>query len=164
MEGLILDQAIEGEEATIKLGQGLAPFLKAGDVVALYGELGAGKTCLVRGLAKGLGIAEDQVASPSFSLINEYPGPLPLFHMDCYRLHLDEEIEELGLEEYFDGPGISVIEWAERLKDLPEDRWDIYFVILDETSRHIRIRPSGKIVQRLKGYKHLFNKEECSCP
>ncbi|MGC1404692.1 MAG: tRNA (adenosine(37)-N6)-threonylcarbamoyltransferase complex ATPase subunit type 1 TsaE [Thermodesulfobacteriota bacterium] len=156
MEGFILEQVVEGEQATMQLGQRLASLLKAGDVVALYGELGAGKTCLVRGLAKGLIIAERQVASPSFSLINEYPGPLPLFHMDCYRLHLDEEIEELGLEEYFDGPGITVIEWAERIKDLPEDRLDIVFTILDETGRHIQISPYGKMVQRMKMMKPLF--------
>jgi tRNA threonylcarbamoyladenosine biosynthesis protein TsaE len=156
LEGFILEQVIEGEQATMQLGQWLASLLKAGDVVALYGELGAGKTCLVRGLARGLAIAEGQVASPSYSLINEYPGPLPLFHLDCYRLHLDEEIEELGLEEYFDGPGITVIEWAERIKDLPEDRLDIVFTILDETGRHIRISAYGKMVQRMKGMKPLF--------
>lgn len=156
MEGFIFEQVIEGEGVTLQLGQRMAPWLKAGDVVALYGELGAGKTCLVRGLAKGLGIAEDQVASPSFSLINEYQGPLPLFHLDCYRLHLAEEIEELGLEEYFDGPGITVIEWAERIKELPEDRLDISFSILTETRRHIRISPSGKMVRRMKEVKHLF--------
>lgn len=156
MEGFILEQVVEGEQATMQLGQWLASLLKAGDVVALYGELGAGKTCLVRGLAKGLTIAEGQVASPSYSLINEYPGPLPLFHLDCYRLHLDEEIEELGLEEYFDGLGITVIEWAERIKNLPEDRLDIVFTILDETGRHIRISPYGKMVQRMKVMKPLF--------
>lgn len=167
MEGVSLEQVVEGEGATLRLGQRLAFLLKAGDVVALYGELGAGKTCLVRGLAKGLGIAEDQVASPSFSLINEYPGPIPLFHMDCYRLHSGEEIEELGLEEYFDGPGITVIEWAERIKELPEDRLDISFSILDETRRHIRIRGAGEMVRRMKDYKLkaiILDKEECSCP
>ena len=153
MEGFILEQVVEDEQATMQLGQRLASLLKAGDVVALYGELGAGKTCLVRGLAKGMGIAEGQVASPSFSLINEYPGPMPLFHMDCYRLHLDEEIEELGLEEYFDGPGITIIEWAERIKDLPEDRLDISFTILDETGRHIRIKAYGEKVQWLRKMK-----------
>ena len=152
MKGALLEEAVTGEKTTEQLGQQLASLLRSGDVVALYGELGAGKTCLVRGLAKGLGLEEGLVASPSFSLINEYPGPLPLFHMDCYRLHLDEEIEELGLEEYFDGSGITVIEWAERIKDLPEDRLDISFTILDETGRHIRICPYGKMVQRMSCY------------
>jgi tRNA threonylcarbamoyladenosine biosynthesis protein TsaE len=146
---IILEEESVGEESTMQLGRKLALRLKAGDIVALYGELGAGKTCLVRGLAKGLGVAEGQVASPSFSLINEYPGPIPLFHVDCYRLHLDEEIEELGLEEYFDGPGITIIEWAERIKKLPDDRLDISFRIVDETRRLIRINACGKTVQRM---------------
>jgi tRNA threonylcarbamoyladenosine biosynthesis protein TsaE len=141
LEAFILEQVVEGEKATV--------------------QLGAGKTCLVRGLARGLTLDEDLVASPSFSLINEYPGPLPLFHMDCYRLHLDEEIEELGLEEYFDGPGITVIEWAERIKDLPEDRLDISLTILGETERHIRISPYGKMVRRMKAA--ILDKEACSC-
>ncbi len=145
----ILEEESVSEESTMQLGRKLALWLKAGDVVALYGELGAGKTCLVRGLAKGLGIAEGQVASPSFSLINEYPGPIPLFHVDCYRLQLDEEIEELGLEEYFDGPGITIIEWAERIKELPDDRLDIGFSILDETRRHIQIKACGEMVRRM---------------
>jgi tRNA threonylcarbamoyladenosine biosynthesis protein TsaE len=137
-----------GEEDTELLGHGLARWLKAGDVVALHGELGAGKTCLVRGLARGLGLEESQVASPSFSLINEYPGPVPLFHMDCYRLQSSEEIEELGLEEYMDGPGVTVIEWAERIRNLPGDRLEIFFRILGATERHIRIEALGEMAER----------------
>jgi len=150
LEVTILEEVVVGEEATEQLGRKLASLLQPGDVLALYGELGAGKTCLVRGLAKGLGVEDDYVASPSFSIINEYPGPVPLFHIDCYRLHLDEELQELGLEEYFDGPGITVIEWAERIKDSLEERLDISFRILDETRRHIQIKAYGKMVQRMK--------------
>ncbi len=149
----ILEEEVAGEKSTEQLGQKLASLVRSGDILALYGELGAGKTCLVRGLAKGLGVEEGLVASPSFSLINEYPGPVPLFHIDCYRLHLEEEIDELGLEEYFDGPGITVIEWAERIRGLPEDRLDITIRILDETRRHIQIKAYGKMVRRLKGIK-----------
>ena len=137
-----------GETATEALGRRLAHYLRPGDVLALHGDLGAGKTCLVRGLARGLGLEESQVASPSFSLINEYPGPVPLFHIDCYRLHLEEEIEELGLEEYMDGPGITVIEWAERVRDLPEDRLEITFQIFGSTERHIRIEALGEMARR----------------
>jgi tRNA threonylcarbamoyladenosine biosynthesis protein TsaE len=144
------DEEVFGEEGTEQLGRKIAALLQPGDVLALYGELGAGKTCLVRGLARGLGIDERLVASPSFSLINEYPGPLPLVHIDCYRLHLEEELDELGLEEYFDGPGVTVIEWAERINDLPEDRLEITFDLPDETSRHIRIEALGKWEQRFK--------------
>jgi tRNA threonylcarbamoyladenosine biosynthesis protein TsaE len=150
LEESVLEEMVESEKATEQLGRNLASLLSPGDVIALHGELGAGKTCLVHGLAKGLGIEEGFVASPSFSLINEYPGPMPLFHVDCYRLHLEEEIQELGLEEYFDGPGITVIEWAERIRDLPEDRLDISFTILDESRRRIQIKAYGKMVQRMK--------------
>ena len=152
MEVVIYEEVVEGELATDQLGQKLASLLSPGDVIALYGELGAGKTCLVRGLAKGLGIENGLVVSPSFSLINEYPGPIPLFHIDCYRLHLDEEIQELGLEEFFDGPGITLIEWAERIKDLPEERWDISFTILDESRRRIQISGTGSLEIRLQDW------------
>lgn len=143
---------LNGAEATEDLGRNLARGLRAGDVLALHGDLGAGKTCLVRGLARGLGLEENQVASPSFSLINEYPGEypgaIPLYHIDCYRLHLAEEIEELGLEEYMDGPGITVIEWAERIRDLPEDRLEISFQILGPTERRIQIEALGEMARR----------------
>ena len=150
MEESIFEEMVESEKATKQLGRKLASLLSPGDVIALYGELGAGKTCLVHGLAKGLGIEEGFVASPSFSLINEYLGPIPLFHVDCYRLHLEEEIQELGLEEYFDGPGITVIEWADRIRDLPEDRLNISFIILDESRRRIQIKGSRTLVERLR--------------
>jgi tRNA threonylcarbamoyladenosine biosynthesis protein TsaE len=150
LQELILEKIITGEEATERLGEKLASFLSAGDVLALYGELGAGKTCLVRGLARGLGIEDGLVASPSFSLINEYPGKRPLFHIDCYRLHHSEEIAELGLEEYFDGPGITVVEWAERIIELSEDRFDVFISIVDESRRKIRITGSESIIKRLQ--------------
>jgi tRNA threonylcarbamoyladenosine biosynthesis protein TsaE len=139
---------LSGERATEALGRRLARSLRAGDVLALHGELGAGKTCLVRGLAHGLGLEESQVASPSFSLVNEYAGPVPLFHIDCYRLHLEEEIEELGLEEYMDGPGITAIEWAERIEELPEDRLEVTFEILGPAERRVRIEARGEMARR----------------
>ncbi len=146
----VLEEIASNEEATEGLGYRLASLFQAGDVIALYGELGAGKTCLVRGLAEGLGAEKVLVSSPSFSLINEYPGTLPLFHMDCYRLGLEEEIQELGLEEYFDGPGVSIIEWAERIRNLPEERLEISISILDEFRRRIEIRASGRLADRFK--------------
>lgn len=153
MEIIILEEMVVGEEAMEQLGQKIGSLVQSGDVVALYGDLGAGKTCLVRGLAQGLKIEKGYVSSPSFSLINEYPGPMPLIHIDCYRLHLDEEIQELGLEEYFEGPGITVIEWAERLKDLPEERLDIHLTMVDETRRLIRLKAYGNWDQRIKEIK-----------
>jgi tRNA threonylcarbamoyladenosine biosynthesis protein TsaE len=140
----------EGEEETEALGERLASRLEPGDILALYGELGAGKTCLVRGIARGLGIDEGSVASPSFTLINEYPGRVPLVHLDGYRLDSAEAFEELGLEDYFEGEGVLVIEWAEKVPDLPEERIDIAIQWVDENRRHFRIRAQGKVVERLQ--------------
>ncbi|MFD1432243.1 tRNA (adenosine(37)-N6)-threonylcarbamoyltransferase complex ATPase subunit type 1 TsaE [Lacticaseibacillus yichunensis] len=92
----------------------IAPLLQAGDVLLLEGDLGAGKTSFTKGLAKGLGISQN-VKSPTFTIIREYPsGRLPLYHMDIYRLE-DGGVEDLGLEEYFDGDGVSVVEWPQFL-------------------------------------------------
>jgi tRNA threonylcarbamoyladenosine biosynthesis protein TsaE len=156
LEAPLFEEIVKDEEATQGLGHSLASLFRAGDVIALYGELGAGKTCLVRGLAEGLGVEKGLVSSPSFSLINEYPGIIPLFHMDCYRLGREEEIQELGLEEYFDGPGISIIEWAERIRDLPEERLEISISILDESRRRIQIKGCGSMVNRLQDWNLKF--------
>lgn len=160
MAGVIYEEVVEGEKTTEQLGQKFAVLFSPGDVIALYGELGAGKTCLVRGLAKGLGVEKGMVSSPSFSLINEYSGTIPVYHMDCYRLAGEEEIRELGLEEYFDGPGVSIIEWAERIKELPEDRWDISLTILDQSRRQVRITALGSMVDRFKKWGFKFRIQE----
>ena len=140
----------EGEEETEALGERLASSLEPGDILALYGELGAGKTCLVRGIARGLGIDEGSVASPSFTLINEYPGRVPLVHLDGYRLDSAEAFEELGLEDYFEGEGVLVIEWAEKVPNLPEERIDIAIQWVDENRRHFRISARGPVAERLQ--------------
>jgi tRNA threonylcarbamoyladenosine biosynthesis protein TsaE len=140
----------QGEEETEALGEQLASFLMPGDILALYGELGAGKTCLVRGIARGLGIDEGCVASPSFTLINEYPGRVPLIHLDGYRLDSAEAFVELGLEDYFEGEGILVIEWAEKVPNLPADRIDIAIQWVDENRRYFRVRARGPVAVRLQ--------------
>ena len=124
-------------EETKAFGKKLAACLKPGSILALSGELGAGKTTLVQGIAQGLGVT-DYVASPSFTLINEYHGKLPLFHIDLYRLENLAEIDDLGLEEYFDRPGTITIEWAEKMKKLLPDqtKW-IKIEVKDENTRHI---------------------------
>ena len=134
----------EGEGETEALGERLAPCLAPGDILALHGELGAGKTCLVRGIARGLGIEEGNVASPSFTLINEYPGRVPLVHLDGYRLDSAEAFEELGVDDYFEGEGILVIEWAEEVPDLPAERMDIAIQWVDENRRHSGSAPEGQ--------------------
>lgn len=103
------------EDETAGLGHALASTLSAGDVVLLYGDLGAGKTAFVRGLAEGLGAPSTDVSSPTFTLIQEYRGGrLPLFHVDLYRLNDPREIEDLGLDEIAEA-GVLAIEWAEKL-------------------------------------------------
>ncbi|UCC80117.1 MAG: tRNA (adenosine(37)-N6)-threonylcarbamoyltransferase complex ATPase subunit type 1 TsaE [Candidatus Zixiibacteriota bacterium] len=124
---------------TERLGFELAKSLNPDDVVALYGELGSGKTCFVKGVARGLSLS-NPVKSPSFSIINEYPGKIPLFHIDFYRLEKSAEIEDIGWMEYLDSGGIVIIEWAERVKNmLPSKRIDVYFKILGNATRRVEI-------------------------
>ena len=104
-------------EETWELAAELADGLGPGTVIALHGDLGAGKTCFIQGYAAALGIAEP-VTSPTYTLIGEYEGRLPLHHIDLYRLSGPEEALGLGLEEYFDANGITAIEWAERAESL----------------------------------------------
>ncbi len=102
---------------TRRVAAALARQLQPPAIVALFGDIGAGKTCFVQGLAAGLGLRET-VTSPTFIIINEYPGPVPLYHMDLYRLPEAEDALQAGIEEYFERPGITVIEWAERAEAL----------------------------------------------
>ena len=111
----------EGPEQTQKLGQKLADCLYPGAVVALTGDLGSGKTCLIQGICRGLGVT-DPVTSPAFVIINEYQGRFPVFHFDLYRIRDTEELYQLGCEEYFYGCGVCLIEWAEKAELLlPDD-------------------------------------------
>lgn len=103
------------EEETRAAGESLASSLRSGDTVLLSGDLGMGKTVFARGVAAGLGVDPDQVRSPSFTLVNRYPGRVPIYHIDLYRVEKLEDMDELGLEEILGGDGVSVVEWAERL-------------------------------------------------
>ncbi|CAI2718470.1 tRNA (adenosine(37)-N6)-threonylcarbamoyltransferase complex ATPase subunit type 1 TsaE [Nitrospina watsonii] len=103
-------------EDTQKLGERIGQLLQTGDIVLLSGDLGAGKTTLIQGIASGLKVQSNEyVRSPSFTLINEYKGRLPIYHIDLYRLDSIAEMEELGLEDYLFGQGVSLIEWGEKL-------------------------------------------------
>ncbi|MFH1478709.1 MAG: tRNA (adenosine(37)-N6)-threonylcarbamoyltransferase complex ATPase subunit type 1 TsaE [Candidatus Omnitrophota bacterium] len=126
---------------TIGLGEKLAGSLSKGDVVALSGDLGSGKTTFTKGIGKGLGVKEDsRINSPSFVLIKEYDGSIPLYHMDLYRLENMKEAEDIGLDEYIYGDGVTVIEWAERVKALlPKETVFVSFKIKDDFKREIRI-------------------------
>ena len=103
------------EDETRLLGQDLSRSLLAGDVILLTGDLGMGKTVFARGIAQGLGVQEDEVRSPSFTLVNRYRGRVTLYHIDLYRIDRPEDLDELGLDEILGGDGIAVVEWAERL-------------------------------------------------
>lgn len=112
-------------------------------MIALYGPIGAGKTTFAKALANALGVA-DEVTSPSYTLINEYPAPLPLFHVDLYRLEANTEIAALGLEEYFDDGGITVVEWAERAEHvLPARTISVRIGVENEGSRTVTVTQSG---------------------
>src|SRR5262245_3474029 len=103
---------------TLELARKIAKQLKKGAIVCLHGDLGAGKTTFVKGMVKALGVEENAVTSPTFVLMNIYEGKLPLYHFDLYRLENADDIMQIGYEEFLYGEGISVIEWAERLKEL----------------------------------------------
>lgn len=106
----------ESEEETQKLARAYARQLEPGDVLCLDGPLGAGKTQFVKGLASAFGIDPQEVLSPTFTLIHEYDGELPIYHFDCYRMERPEEALEIGAEEYFYGEGVSIVEWPEKIE------------------------------------------------
>ncbi|EQB34828.1 hypothetical protein M948_20850 [Virgibacillus sp. CM-4] len=129
------------EEETMHLAQKLAILLKPGDVVTLEGDLGAGKTTFTKGIATGLCVKRN-VTSPTFTIIKEYEGELPLYHMDVYRLENSDE--DIGFDEYFNGEGISIVEWPQFIIDfLPEERLDIHISYVNDQSRQIQLQARG---------------------
>lgn len=140
---------------TSELGQRLGQLLRAGDVVAIDGGLGSGKTVLVKGMAIGLGIAEE-VTSPTFTIVNEYYGRIPLYHFDVYRLENPQQLYDIGYEEYFFDQGVTVIEWAQLIRDLlPKQYLQISINVgANENQRIIDIEPHGDrytdVLERLK--------------
>lgn len=141
-------------EETMTIGSTLANLLKGGEVLTLEGDLGAGKTTFTKGIAKGLGIKRT-VNSPTFTIIKEYQGKIPLYHMDVYRL--EESDEDLGFDEYFYGNGITIVEWAHFIKEsLPEDLLKVEMVYDGENRRVITFKPKGEkyieLCKELKEY------------
>ena len=133
------------EEETLAFGERLARELSPGDVVALQGDLGTGKTHMVKGMARALGIDETRVQSPTFALINEYEGILPLYHFDCYRMESVQEALEIGAEEYFYGSGVCVIEWPERIASiLPEHTIWVQLTSTGKQMRQFYIKKNGR--------------------
>ena len=131
------------ESETNELAENLESEKFPGMVICLNGELGSGKTAFTKAFAKSLGIKDD-VTSPTFNIIKEYnDGELPLYHMDVYRLN--GKVDELGLEEYFDGDGVTIVEWADMIEEhLPEERLDINIKVTGEDTRVFILKPFGK--------------------
>jgi len=148
-------------EETMALGTALGGLLRPGDVLWLSGDLGAGKTAFAQGVAQGLGV-KGAVTSPTFIIVNEYEGSLPFYHFDVYRLEGPEEMDSLGFEEYLEGDGVTLIEWAERITDaLPRERLDIRIERDGETGRVFTFTPRGSryagLVEELSRIARLGN-------
>ena len=135
---------------TIKFGEKFGKLLISGDIIFLNGDLGAGKTTLSKSIGEGLGVQE-YITSPTFTLINEYEGRLPLYHFDLYRLDSCEELEELGVEDYFYGNGVCLIEWAEKFsEDLPENRLEVWINRgKTDDERYIKLKEFGDRYKKL---------------
>ncbi|MFC4401789.1 tRNA (adenosine(37)-N6)-threonylcarbamoyltransferase complex ATPase subunit type 1 TsaE [Gracilibacillus xinjiangensis] len=130
------------EEETKKLAEKLALLVKPGDVLTLEGDLGAGKTTFTKGLGTGLGVRRT-INSPTYTIVKEYTGEIPLYHMDVYRL--EESDEDIGFAEFFQGEGVTVVEWASFINDfLPEERLAIEIRRKDEYTREIVMTPMGE--------------------
>ena len=160
MESLKLNS--HSPEQTQLLGSYLGELAQKADIFLLTGELGTGKTCLVQGIARSMAVKE-YAFSPSFVILREYHGRLPLYHIDFYRLDYIEEIADLGLEDYFYGDGVSVVEWAEKgLQVVPQDNLLItmHYVPASETGRSICLKPQGNryygLVEQLKEEKEFL--------
>lgn len=135
---------------TTRLGNTVGAAVSPGLVISLVGPLGAGKTNLTRAIAAGLGIDEADVSSPTFMLIQEYAGRLPLYHFDTYRLKDLNEFEDLGAEEYFYGDGVCLVEWGDRVKELlPPDHLRIEIEVTGETERRFVLAAHGKTSEGL---------------
>jgi len=129
----------QSQEETFAIGVELGKKAKPGDIFALIGDLGTGKTILAKGIAKGLGI-DEEITSPTFTLLEVYESPISLYHFDLYRISNNAELENLFFEEYWFGDGVSVIEWADRaMKRLPKDMYIITLEYLDKNRRKITV-------------------------
>lgn len=141
----------DSPETTKDLGAALAPLLEPGDAVLLYGDLGAGKTQFVQGVARGLGI-DDAVTSPTFNILLEYAGRLPLYHFDLYRLDPErpDQLEDIDFFGVVEGDGASFIEWGDRFPDdMPDDRLEIAFTVDEHQVRTLQVQAIGPRAQAL---------------
>lgn len=134
---------------TERLGQILGQYAKSGDVFCLTGTLGAGKTLMSRGIAEGLGVADEEINSPTFALMNVYSGKMEVRHFDLYRLNHEEELYDIGFYEYCGGDGLSLVEWGELfLSELPDEYLHIV-IELEPVGRKVTLQPLGKRYEEL---------------
>lgn len=144
---------VESEEETERLGHALADVVEPGLVIGLIGPLGAGKTRLVRALAEALEVDPAAIASPTFVLIHEYEGRIPVYHFDVYRLQSPEAFEDLGVADYWNAGGVCLVEWADRVLGLiPDDAWLIRIEPVDSGKRLVSIhapQKAGCMIKRL---------------
>lgn len=142
--GATIDLVTDRPGATTAVGAALAPFLRKGDVVSLTGDLGAGKTTLVQGVARGLGVQE-AVLSPTFTLVRQYEGTMPVYHLDVYRLDRIQDVLDLGFEEIIDQGGVVFIEWGDAIEALlPETHLQIELMLMDGDDSGRRLAVTGR--------------------
>ncbi|MDT8317386.1 MAG: tRNA (adenosine(37)-N6)-threonylcarbamoyltransferase complex ATPase subunit type 1 TsaE [bacterium] len=135
---------------TVNFGRKLGGMLEKGMALALSGELGAGKTTLVKAIGAALGISEEDICSPSYTLVNEYEGRLPVYHFDLYRLTDSSQLYELGYDDYLEGEGISIVEWADAVADaLPGEYLSIKIEIVSDDERNFTVTAAGKRYETL---------------
>jgi len=135
---------VRDQQGTDQFGAALSRALPDGAVIALIGTLGAGKTALVQAIAAAEGVVRAEVTSPTFVLVNEYHGRRKLYHLDTYRLHDDDEFLGLGPEEFFESPGLTFVEWADRVERcLPAERLEIAIEVTGDTARRFTLVPRG---------------------
>ena len=132
-------------EQTVEAGRVLGTMLEPGDLICLYGDLGSGKTHFSYGIALGLQVREQYITSPTFTIVNQYQGRIPFYHIDLYRLTDPSELESIGFEEYIDSDGATVIEWAERAEgELPPESLSVYLSDISESSRELGFFAEGE--------------------
>jgi len=156
---MTIDLLSRSEDDTLAIARILAESLRRGDVVALSGDLGAGKTLFCKGIGEALGIPPARIVSPSFTIVTEHPeGSIPFVHMDAYRLGSVREAEEAGLGEWFSGEGVCAVEWAERLGNLlPNDCIRVTFFISEDREQERRIRVEAQDSGRFRAFRSRVN-------
>lgn len=144
VKSMVKEYQTNNEEETRAVAREFAQVLKPGDMVCLYGDLGSGKTTFSQAAIKALGV-EEQVTSPTFTIVHEYEGKFPVYHFDVYRVHSEEDLFEIGYEEYFFGNGVCFVEWADFISELlPEKIYKVYLKYTEEDDgRMIRIEYPG---------------------